>query len=35
MYTQLNKDAWYRYGGFSNPRLFRRGCGDGWTYWSM
>lgn len=35
MYTQLSKDAWYDRGGFANPLLFRRGCGDGWTYWSM
>lgn len=30
---QVTKDAWYRSGGFSNPRLFRRGVSDGWTYW--
>lgn len=31
--TQITKDQFYKLGGFSNPRLFRRGAGEGWTYW--
>lgn len=35
MPTRITHHQFYNYGGFSNPRLFRRGRGDGWTYWEI
>ena len=30
---RLSKAQFYRYGGFANPRQFRRMRGGAWTYW--
>lgn len=34
-YRRLSKYQFYRYGGFANPRQFRRMRGRTWTYWSF
>lgn len=31
--ARISKGAFYRGGGFSNPRLFRKMWGGAWTYW--
>jgi hypothetical protein len=35
-WQKVSKRAWYLYGGFSNPNLFRKAnkCGA-WSYWAM
>jgi hypothetical protein len=34
-YTKITKEQFYSYGGFANPKLFRKQDGDGWSYWEM
>lgn len=33
--TRISRVEFYRDGGFANPRLFRKGVGNGWSYWRM
>lgn len=35
MYRQITKESFYRGGGFSNPRQFRKMQGGEWTYWEI
>lgn len=30
---RIRRPAFYAYGGFSNPSLFRKMVGGVWTYW--
>lgn len=30
---RISKADFYGYGGFANPRLFRKMRGGAWTYW--
>ena len=33
--TRISKSQFYRYGGFSNPRLVRLTREGVWTYWQF
>lgn len=33
--ARSSKAAFYKAGGLSNPSLFRRISGGGWTYWQI
>lgn len=33
-YHEISKREFYRRGGFSNPKLFRKQRGNGWSYYS-
>ena len=31
--TRITREQFYRLGGFSNPRLYRKQLGKGWAYY--
>ena len=33
--TKISRRNFYANGGFSNPRHYRRGTRQGWTYWRL
>ena len=35
MRVRMTKKEWYKAGGFSNPRLFRKQGSGGWMYFKM